>query len=52
MIKEAAYTLGLVETLPEDQRLAERHPILTTDHNTFFSDDDVVKVGPTSQRGV
>jgi hypothetical protein len=48
MMKEALYALGMTETLPAGQRLASDHPVLATDHNTFFDDGDTIMVGPSS----
>lgn len=52
MVKEALYALGMVGARPGDQRLDRDHPAIATDHNTFFSDDDTIMVGPTSAAGV
>ncbi|MBI3893201.1 MAG: hypothetical protein HY303_16910 [Candidatus Wallbacteria bacterium] len=44
MVKEAAYCIGMLEA-PDKAK----HRVITTDHNCFYSDDELVKCGPSAQ---
>lgn len=44
MLKEAAYAIGMI---PSPGMARDR--VIVTDHNVFYSDDDIIKTGPTSR---
>ncbi|MBI4866756.1 MAG: hypothetical protein HY816_07365 [Candidatus Wallbacteria bacterium] len=44
MVKESAYCVGMLEGTDK-----AKHRVITTDHNCFYSDDELVKYGPTAQ---
>ncbi len=46
MLKEAAYAIGLIEA-PE----LAKNRVITTDHNVFYSDDELLKYGPSATGG-
>ncbi len=45
MIKESAYAMGLIDSI---YSLTDR--VIATDHNSFFSDDFVLPVGPSADK--